>query len=106
MKEIKAFIRTEKLNKVAEQLKKNKFCCFTVFEGEGVGNYADPETEFPSLKFPYLHNKVIKIEIVCNKEKVNDIIKIIKTFAHTGESGDGLIYVSNVEQKIKIKTSL
>jgi nitrogen regulatory protein P-II 1 len=106
MKEIKAFIRTDKLNRVAEQLKKNKFCCFTVFEGEGVGNYADPETEYPSLKFPFLHNKVIKLEIVCKKEKVNDIIKVIKTNAHTGESGDGIIYVMDVDQKIKIKTSL
>ncbi len=104
MKEIKAFIRTEKLNKVAEQLKINKFCCFTVFEGEGVGRYADPETEFPTLKFPYLHNKVIKIEIVCKKEDVDSVITIIKDFAHTGESGDGLIYVMNVERKIKIKT--
>jgi len=106
MKEIKAFIRTEKLINVAKNLKKEKFFRFTVFEGEGVGNYADPETEFPSLKFPFLHNKVVKIEIVCEKEKVNNIIKIIRTFAHTGESGDGIIYISNVEQKIKIKTSL
>jgi len=106
MKEIKAFIRTEKLNKVAEQLKKNKFCCFTVFEGEGVGNYADPLTEYPSLKFPYLHTKVIKLEIVCSKENVDSILTIIKTFAHTGQSGDGIIYVMDVEQKIKIKHAL
>jgi len=106
MKEIKAFIRPEKLNKVAENLKKNKFCCFTVFEGEGVGNYADPNTEFPSLNFPFLHNKVVKIEIVCNKEDADDIINIIKTNAHTGESGDGLIYVMDIEKKLKIKENL
>lgn len=103
MKEIKAFIRPEKLNILAESLKKEQFCCFTVFEGEGVGNYTDPKTRFPSLKFPYLHNKVIKIEMVCKKEEVDSIVKIIKEHAQTGESGDGLIYVSNVEQKIKIR---
>jgi len=106
MKEIKAFIRPEKLNKVAQNLKENKFGCFSVFEGEGVGNYADPEKEYPSLKFPYLHGKVVKLEIVCKKEDVDDILTIIRTFAHTGQSGDGIIYVMNVEQKIKIKHSL
>ncbi|MFK5891173.1 MAG: P-II family nitrogen regulator [Flavobacteriaceae bacterium] len=106
MKEIKAFIRPDKLNKVAQNLKENKFCCFTVFEGEGVGNYADPEKEYPSLKFPYLHAKVVKLEIVCKKENVDNILTVIRTFAHTGESGDGIIYVMDVEQKIKIKHSL
>ena len=103
MKEIKAFIRPEKLNALAESLKREQFCCFTVFEGEGVGNYADPKTRFPSLKFPFLHNKVIKIEMVCDKEDVSNIVKIIKNHAQTGESGDGLIYVSDVDQKIRIR---
>ena len=103
MKEIKAFIRPEKLNVVAEYLKKEQYCCFTVFQGEGVGDYTDPETEFPSLDFPFLHNKVIKIEIVCNKENVAKIINVIKIHAKTGNKGDGLIYVSNVESKIRIR---
>lgn len=103
MKEIKAFIRPEKLNKLAEHLKKEKFCCFTVFEGEGVGDYADPITKFPSLKHPFLHNKVVKIELVCDKEDVDSIIKIIKDFGQTGDRGDGLIYVSNVEKRIRIR---
>lgn len=103
MKEIKAFIRPEKLTVLAEHLKKEQFCCFTVFEGEGVGKYADPKTKFPSLKHPFLHNKVVKLEIVCNKEDVDNIIRIIKDYAQTGEPGDGLIYVSNVEQRIRIR---
>jgi nitrogen regulatory protein P-II 1 len=103
MKEIKAYIRPEKLNNLAEHLKKEKYCCFTVFEGEGVGDYADPNTKFPSLKFPFLHNKVVKIEIVCDKEDVDSILEIIKDFAKTGERGDGLIYVSNVEQRVRVR---
>ena len=103
MREIKAFIRPEKLNSVAENLKKKHYCCFTVFDGEGVGDFVDPETEFPSLKFPFLHSKVVKIEIVCSKEDVSNIVNTIKKYAHTGKSGDGLIYVMNVENKIRIK---
>tara|TARA_R110002124_G_scaffold82675_2_gene217034 strand:- start:782 stop:1108 length:327 start_codon:yes stop_codon:yes gene_type:complete len=103
MKEIKAFIRKEKLNEVAKHLKKDQFCCFTVFEGEGVGDYTDEDTQFPSLKFPFLHNKVIKIEIVCNKEDVDKVIDTIREHAKTGKRGDGLIYVSNVEERIRIR---
>lgn len=103
MKEIKAFIRPERLIEVAKTLKKEHYCCFTVFEGEGVGDYIDHDTEFPSLKFPFLHNKVIKIEIVCEKEKVDEIVKTIRNSARTGKKGDGLIYVSNVENKIRIR---
>ena len=103
MKEIKAFIRPEKLLEVAKSLKKEHFCCFTVFKGEGVGDYTDPDTEFPSLDFPFLHNKVIKIEIVCEKANVDRIIDTIKTHAQTCHKGDGLIYVSNVESKIRIR---
>ena len=103
MKEIKAFIRPEKLIEVSKNLKKEHYCCFTVFEGEGVGNFVDPETEFPSIKFPFLHNKVIKIEMVCKKENVEDIVKTIRNSARTGKKGDGLIYVCNVENKLRIR---
>ncbi|MDE3741072.1 P-II family nitrogen regulator [Maribacter polysaccharolyticus] len=104
MKEIKALIRKEMLTKVAKGLKKEHFCCFTVFEGEGVGDYIDPETEFPSLNFPFLHHSIIKIEIVCNKQETEKIINVLREHAHTGKSGDGLIYVSSVDYSVKIKT--
>lgn len=103
MKEIKAFIRPEKLSTVTEHLKKIHFCCFTVIEGEGVGDYADPDTEFPSLNFPFLHNKIVKIELVCDKKDVDAIVNTIKKYAQTGHSGDGLIYISNVERKVRIR---
>jgi len=56
------------------------------------------------LNFPFMHSKVIKMEIVCEKEDVDKIVNIIKVSARTGKSGDGLIYVSDVEQRIKIRT--
>jgi nitrogen regulatory protein P-II 1 len=106
MKEIKAFIRPEKINAVALNLRKNGYCCFTVFEGDGSGNYSDPKKEYPSLKHPYLHNKVAKLEIVCNKKDEKAIVQIIKEHAYTGKSGDGLIYVVKVEDKLRIRDGL
>ena len=104
MKEIKAFVRKERLNEVAKNLKKNQFCCFTVFEGEGVGDYIDPETGFPSLNYPFLHHKVVKIEIVSDDENVEKIIDVIGKHGRTGKSGDGLIYVSSLDYSMRIRT--
>ena len=84
MNEIKAFIRPERLSEVTMNLRE--------------------ETASPSLNFPFMHSKVIKMEIVCEKEDVDKIVNIIKVSARTGKSGDGLIYVSDVEQRIKIRT--
>ena len=104
MKEIKAFIRTKKVNDVALNLQNNSFCCFSIFEGDGSGNFSDPDKEYPSLKHPYLHYKIAKLEIVCNKEDERAIVEIIKEHAYTGKSGDGLIYASNVESRVRIRT--
>ena len=106
LKEIKAYIRAEKLTEVAKYLKKDNFCCFTVFEGEGVGDYVDPDMQFPSLKFPFLHQEVVKIEIVYNSGDVDKIIAVICEHARTGKSGDGLIYVSSVDYSIKIRNGV
>ncbi|GGK18624.1 hypothetical protein GCM10007962_11000 [Yeosuana aromativorans] len=103
MKEIKAFFRINRVNDVALNLQKNGFCCFSLFEGDGSGKLSDPDKEYPSLRHPFLHYKIAKLEIVCNKEDENAIVKIIKEHAHTGKSGDGLIYVTNVEQKVRIR---
>ncbi len=103
MKEIKAFIRPSKVNAVALNLRKNDFCCFTFFEGDGSGKYSDPKKEYPSLKHPYLHSRVAKLEIVCNKNDEKAIIQIIKDSAQTGKSGDGLIYVVDVTNKLRVR---
>jgi len=103
MREIKAFIRPSKVNDVALNLRKNGFCCFTFFEGEGSGKYSDPKKEYPSLKHPYLHSKIAKLEIVCDKKDEKSIIEVIKKNSRTGSPGDGLIYVVDVSYKTRIR---
>ncbi len=103
MREIKAFIRPSKVNDVALNLRKNGFCCFTFFEGEGSGKYSDPKKEYPSIKHPYLHSRIAKLEIVCDKKDEQPIIGIIRDIAQTGNSGDGLIYVVDVVYKSRIR---
>ncbi len=56
----------------------------------------NPNKEHPSLRYPFLYHKIAKLEIVCNKEDENTIVKIIKEHARKGKSYDGLFYVTNV----------
>ncbi|MBL1232506.1 MAG: P-II family nitrogen regulator [Vicingaceae bacterium] len=103
MKEIQAFIRPEKLNDIYKALEKEGHCCLTIFNGEGTGKYTDQSKDWPSFKHPFLHSKMVKIEMVCKKEAVKKVTEIIQESGSTGESGDGLIYVSDVEEVIRIR---
>lgn len=105
MKLVKAYIRPKRLQDAHHALKAAGHCCMTIVDDcEGTGNYSDPEKGMPSLKHPFLHNKISKIEIATTDENVPDIIRIIRETASTGEKGDGLILVSPVEEAVKVRT--
>lgn len=105
MKEIKAFIRPEEFDDMYAALKREGYCCVTVTECEGTGKYSDPErADFPSLRIPYMHSKMHKLEIVARDDDVNNIVKIVEKHGKTGRRGDGIIYVINVERAIHIRT--
>ncbi len=103
MKEIQAFIRPEKLNDVYDALRNSGHCCLTVFDGEGTGKFTNPKKDWPSLKFPYLHSKTVKVEMVCKDADVQEVIGVILMSGSTGEKGDGLIYISDIEEVIRVR---
>lgn len=50
------------------------------------------------------HTKPIKLETVVPNERVSEIVEVIIKKAKTGNSGDGKIFVSQVEQAVRIRT--
>lgn len=104
MKEIKAFVRLQALTSIVDKLRQNGYCCLTVFEGEGTGHYSDNRKEWSSLKHPFSHTKIAKIEMVVPEETVDKAIKIIHENGKTGYPGDGIIYVTEVSVPLKVKT--
>ncbi len=103
MKEIKAFLRPFMLKEVVKGLDKEGFCCFTVTAAEGTGNVTDPNTDFPSLKHPFSHSEVAKLEIVALDESVQTIIETIHKYGKTGRRGDGLIYITPVLEVYRVR---
>jgi nitrogen regulatory protein P-II 1 len=47
----------------------------------------------------------IQVEIVVDDEMVDEVVSVIQKFSHTGRTGDGKIFVINVEDVIKIRTN-
>ncbi len=103
MKEIKAFIRPEKVNKIVEQLKAGGFENITISEAEGTGKFQS-ENAFVSQKFSITDSKIAKLELVAKDENVDKIIEIISENGKTLNPGDGLIYVACVEKAYRVKT--
>ncbi|MGQ1911216.1 P-II family nitrogen regulator [Marinifilum sp. RC60d5] len=105
MKEIKAFIRPNKVNEIVQQLKEKGFENMTISTAEGTGKFQDDKA-FVSQKFSITDSPMAKIEMVVAKEKVNTVVSIISKYGKTLNPGDGLIYVSDVEKVYRVKTGL
>lgn len=105
MKLIKAYIRNRMTEDVYNALKKEGFCCMTLVECEGTGQYSDHEKEHISDRYPYAEAyRVIKLEILVSEEHVDPVIEIIRKNARTGYRGDGMVIVSPVDEVFKVRT--
>lgn len=102
MKEVKAFIKPIKLEKVVAKLREKGFESVTLSESEGTGTYKR-KGSVPSLKYHFTDSKMIKLELVCNDKEVDEVIDLICKNAQTPYPADGIIYVSNVVLAYRIK---
>jgi len=106
MKEIKAIIRSFKLLDVSEALKEiDGLPGVTVSEirgfGKGRAKNAKDKVTFEMVDFV----PRIQLEVVVADEMVDEVVNVIQKYAHTGNTGDGKIFVANVEEVIKIRTN-
>ncbi len=77
---------------MVDTLRENGFDCITLSKGEGTGSYKKPDA-VPSADYKITDSPVIKLELVCNSEKVDQIVCIISENGRSTEQGDGLIYI-------------
>lgn len=103
MKEIKAFVKPKRIQKIIETLTDNGFKSMTLSNAEGTGAFKAKGAR-PSLDFRITDSPVIKIELVCQNEEAQAAIEIILANAKTEEPADGIIYITNIEEAFKIKT--
>ncbi|ASN78728.1 nitrogen regulatory protein PII (chloroplast) [Porphyra umbilicalis] len=105
MKKIEAIIRPFKLNEVKLALVKEGIGGMTVVKVSGFGRQKGQTERYKGSEYFIDIIDKIKIEIIISDDKVNKITETIIKTAKTGEIGDGKIFISDVEQVIRIRTN-
>ncbi|MGH7893577.1 MAG: P-II family nitrogen regulator [Candidatus Binatia bacterium] len=104
MKEIKAYVRINMLDKVIHGLEAAGFTDMTVLDVRALRRgVPDVDLEY-SVELVARYMNVAKLEIVVRDQDVAVATRIICEHARTGTKGDGLVYVSAVEQAIHIRS--
>lgn len=106
MKEIKAIIRPSKLLEVTEALNEIEgLPGVTVSEikgfGRGRARTAKDKIVYEMVEF--VHR--LKLEVVVADEMVDEVVNVLQKYSHTGNPGDGKIFVSTIDDVIKIRTN-
>ncbi len=104
MKKIEAVIRPFKLDDVHNALLEAGFAGLTVTEVRGYGRQKGHKEIYRGAEYNIEFVPKIKIELVCDDEKAEKAISIIINTAKTGAVGDGKIFVSTVDETIRIRT--
>ena len=104
MKAVKAYIRTAKVEEVVHALEESGVCDMTVIDVMAVGHQADPGDSKFSMELMERYAKVAKLEIVCEDERIQSSVEILRKAAYTGRSGDGMVYFTPVDMAVNFRT--
>ena len=104
MKKIEAIIKPFKLDEVKEALQEVGLQGITVTEAKGFGRQKGHTELYRGAEYVVDFLPKVKIEVVLPDANVEAAVEAIKEAAQTGRIGDGKIFVSPVEQVIRIRT--
>ena len=105
MKEIRAYIRRYDIDEVIEQLRAAGAPGVSVIEIHPVGYGYQPNAFEPRaarLVQRYRYLAVVKLEIICANNQVERLVRVIQAQCRTGEPGDGMIFVADIADAIRI----
>ncbi len=104
MKKVEAIIKPFKLDDVKEGLSQLGVRGLTVTEVKGFGRQRGHREIYRGAEYQIDFVAKTKIEVVMEASLVPEAVKVIQERAHTGEIGDGKIFVLPVEDAIRIRT--
>ncbi|MBE7637624.1 P-II family nitrogen regulator [Sneathiella sp. P13V-1] len=104
MKKIEAIIKPFKLDEVKEALQEVGLQGITVTEAKGYGRQKGHTELYRGAEYVVDFLPKVKIEIVLEDEMVERALEAIQSAARTGRIGDGKIFISTVEEVIRIRT--
>src|SRR5690349_7191516 len=104
MKKIEAIIKPFKLDEVKEALHEVGIKGITVTEAKGFGRQKGHTELYRGAEYVVDFLPKVKIEVVMDDALVERAIEAIQQAAHTGRIGDGKIFVTTVDEAIRIRT--
>ncbi|MFC3532304.1 P-II family nitrogen regulator [Vogesella facilis] len=104
MKKIEAIIKPFKLDEVREALSEIGINGLTVTEVKGFGRQKGHTELYRGAEYVVDFLPKVKIEVVIADDLVDRAIESIVSSARTGKIGDGKIFVTSVEQVVRIRT--
>ena len=104
MKKVEAIIRLFKLDEVKIALVNAGIVGMTVSEVRGFGRQKGQTERYRGSEYTVEFLQKLKVEIVVEDTQVDMVVDKIISAARTGEIGDGKIFISSVDQIIRIRT--
>ncbi|MDA1326889.1 MAG: P-II family nitrogen regulator [Proteobacteria bacterium] len=104
MKKIETIIKPFKLDEVKEALHEVGVKGLTVIEAKGFGRQKGHTELYRGAEYVVDFLPKVKIEVVVEDDMLERAVEAILQAAHTGRIGDGKIFVSTIEEAIRIRT--
>jgi nitrogen regulatory protein P-II 1 len=104
MKKIEAIIKPFKLDEVKEALQEIGLQGITVTEAKGFGRQKGHTELYRGAEYVVDFLPKVKIEIVLSDDMLDKAVDAIRRAAQTGRIGDGKIFISTIEEAIRIRT--
>ena len=104
MKKIEAIIKPFKLDEVKEALHEVGLQGITVLEAKGFGRQKGHTELYRGAEYVVDFLPKVKIEVICEDALVERAVDAIAAAAHTGRIGDGKIFISTIDEVVRIRT--
>ena len=104
MKQITAIIKPFKLDDVKEALKGIGIQGMTVSEVQGFGRQAGHTEVYRGAEYTVEFVPKMRLEVLCNEDRVDDVVDAIVKHGRSGQVGDGKVFVTGVERVVRIRT--
>ena len=104
MKKIEAIIKPFKLDDVKEALNGIGIQGMTISEVKGYGRQKGHKEIYRGAEYTVDFIPKVKVEIVLEAEQTDQVVTLIRDIANTGKVGDGKIFVSRVDEAVRVRT--
>jgi nitrogen regulatory protein P-II 1 len=104
MKKIEAIIKPFRIEEVKDALAKIGIEGMTVIEAKGCGRQKGHTEIYRGSEYTVYLLPKIKIEVIVSDQRAEEVAGAIVAAARTGKIGDGKVFISNIEEAIRIRT--